>query len=586
MASSTKYHSDQPDPHGIHSPTLQTSNLLSTKQRPLSAGAHRSDIGSSASASINVTAPGEASTTASASMAMPMTAVMSELPAPKTKMPGSSHPLAIQHSKSDTFATNKFAKNASQNKAREAGETSTRRLNPLAFAPAPAFVRAKLAGGAKLTGPQTRQKDHERAEMLKHWQTTMDEDEARERFAVMLKKLKIFRSSSTPFLQVLATKLRPYDFEEGEDVMKQGDYGDWMCICLKGCCDVKINMAGKTAPQKVGEFRPGKYVGEIAMMGISMKRMATITATKPTLLLALTRDDLEASLTANPWELPNWQHILCQPLHIDKNNLSETKFFSQLSSVFVDRIEKHLAVKLFYTDEYLMKEGEYGCEMYVLRRGTVGIYKGQPKELIIELSDAGVIGEMAVLGSDRRSASVMCHSLCVTQVLHGDVFNHILDEYPEERSKFDAHVMRRLVGQNRENMQATLRHYDEFYGKIHPPSQAVMKKLQEKFPLLEKDATPAKARKQRPATAGGESKVKPRTFHVVCSGIPNIDVTRKEYLYSDDSVERPSTAPPATRAPRRTMGFADQKAVARKVAEVEGKDGELSSDGEDVEKVA
>merc|ERR1719321_2338029 len=202
----------------------------------------------------------------------------------------------------------------------------------------------------------------------------MEDEHTRERFALMLKKLKIFRESSLPFLREMATKLHPHEFEEGEDVMKQGDFGDWMGICLKGCCAVKVKMGGKNAPtepQKVGEFRPGKYVGEIAMLGISMKRMATITATKPTLALSLTRDDLEGSLLAQPEDVPKWEHILCQPLHLDTNNLHETKFFSELSNVFVNRIQKHLQVKLFYSDEYLMKEGEYGCEMYGLRRGTV-----------------------------------------------------------------------------------------------------------------------------------------------------------------------------------------------------------------------
>merc|ERR1719191_1520554 len=186
--------------------------------------------------------------------------------------------------------------------------------------------------------------------------------------------------------------------------MQQGDSGDWLCICLRGCCAVTLKLPGKNAPtlpQQVGEFRPGKYCGEMAMLGISLKRTATITAIKPTLVLTLSRDSLEETLTTLPWEAEKWEHILCEPLHIEESKLQETKFFKELSPGFVQRIEKHLQVKLFYKDEFLMKEGEYGCEMYVLRRGTVGIYKGQPKELIIELSDAGVIGEMAVLGSDR-----------------------------------------------------------------------------------------------------------------------------------------------------------------------------------------
>merc|ERR1719456_111127 len=102
----------------------------------------------------------------------------------------------------------------------------------------------------------------------------MKESDTRRRFAMMLKSLKIFRDSSTPFLEELSTKLTPFEFDPGQKIMSQGEYGDWLCICMKGCSSVVIKMGGKgqTRDVNVGEFRPGKYVGEMAMLGIALKR--------------------------------------------------------------------------------------------------------------------------------------------------------------------------------------------------------------------------------------------------------------------------------------------------------------------------
>jgi len=316
----------------------------------------------------------------------------------------------------------------------------------------------------------------------------------------------------------------------------------------------------------VGEFRPGKYIGEMAMLGISLKRTASIVVTKPTLVLSLTRDDLEDVLDNHEKDQIKWEHVLYCPLHIDQNDLSETKFFGELSSTFLDRIQKHLQVKVFFTEDCLMKEGEYGSEMYILRRGTVGIFVG--KKHVIDLVDHGVIGEMAVLGADRRSASVQCKNLCVLQVLHGDVFNHILDQHPEEQCKFDAHVMRRLVGLNRAKMKSDLHGYDEFYGKVHP-NKEIMKKMQEMFPLVQK-------KKKTNVVTGikeaDESPLKPKTVRVICQGIPGIPHG------SHQTIHRPSVSSPSSKPPRRTLAFSDAKAVALAVAEAEGEGGEDDED--------
>eukprot|EP00746_Dinoflagellata_sp_MGD_P008659 gnl/MRDRNA2_/MRDRNA2_117346_c0_seq1.p1 gnl/MRDRNA2_/MRDRNA2_117346_c0~~gnl/MRDRNA2_/MRDRNA2_117346_c0_seq1.p1 ORF type:complete len:474 (+),score=97.99 gnl/MRDRNA2_/MRDRNA2_117346_c0_seq1:73-1494(+) len=314
-------------------------------------------------------------------------------------------------------------------------------------------------------------RDSAHEEMMNQWSKSMADDDTCKRFALMLSKLKIFGDASLQFLELLARKLQPREYKEGEEVMKQGDHGDWLCIVLKGSCFVNVRMAGQTFPQRLGELRPGKCCGELAMLGILHERMATVTAAQPTVMLVLSKDNLEQVFRDVPSETVKWEHILGRPLHVDKTNLKELKFFSELTPEFVEKIQEQMQTKLFYRGDWLMKEGEYGSEMYILRRGTVGIFQGKVNghnKHVVDLSDNAVIGEMAVLAADKRAASVLCKSLCVIQVLQGDVFKRILADYPEDQSKFDTHSLKRLVGLSRDAVLGDLKELNRKYGRVHP----------------------------------------------------------------------------------------------------------------------
>jgi len=337
-------------------------------------------------------------------------------------------------------------------------------------------------------------------EMVNHWNRSMADDDTRKRLALMLSKLKIFGNSSLQFLELLAKKLQPHEYQQGEYVMKQGEHGDWLCIVLKGCCGVNVQMEGQTRLQRVGELRPGNCCGEMAMLGILHERMATITAAQPTVVLILSKDNLEQGLKGLPSESANWEHVLGRPLHVDKSNLKDMKFFSELTPAFVQKIQQQLQVKLFYKGEWLMKEGEYGSQMYILRRGTVGIFQGKENghdKHIVDLIDSAVIGEMAVLSADKRAASVLCKSLCVFQVLQGDVFKRILADYPEDHAKFQRLELKRLVGLSRDSMLHDLQELNRKYGRAHPNRELILEQ-QERFKVVrEENRTP---HKQMPAS--------------------------------------------------------------------------------------
>jgi len=84
----------------------------------------------------------------------------------------------------------------------------------------------------------------------------------------------------------------------------------------------------------------------------------------------------------------------------------------------------------------IIAEGEFGNELYILKSGSVEIIKRTLKEnepyTVTELNAQMNIffGEMAILDSDKRSATVVCKSDCELYVLTREQFMELGDNHP------------------------------------------------------------------------------------------------------------------------------------------------------------
>ena len=83
----------------------------------------------------------------------------------------------------------------------------------------------------------------------------------------------------------------------------------------------------------------------------------------------------------------------------------------------------------------LFREGEPGKEMYILMQGTVEISVGGD---VVEVATPGaLLGEMALVDSSARSATVITRSDCKFVAIDGKQFDLLVRESPE----FARHVM-------------------------------------------------------------------------------------------------------------------------------------------------
>ena len=103
--------------------------------------------------------------------------------------------------------------------------------------------------------------------------------------------------------------------------------------------------------------------------------------------------------------------------------------------------------KIFKKDELLMREGELGSESYIIVEGEVQVYKkvnGKRIEISV-LKKGDIVGEMSIITSEPRTASVVALQKTEVMVLNQDLFKEYLGKSPTWLSKTFISLAERLT---------------------------------------------------------------------------------------------------------------------------------------------
>lgn len=114
------------------------------------------------------------------------------------------------------------------------------------------------------------------------------------------------------------------------------------------------------------------------------------------------------------------------------------KKFPLLKDITDDELKeliKLLTENKFAKGDKIITEGDEGNVMYVLIAGSVDIIKTTiyGEKFVCATLDENmhpVFGEMALLDNDKRSATVMAKTECITLSIDTKSFNEYIDKYP------------------------------------------------------------------------------------------------------------------------------------------------------------
>lgn len=117
-----------------------------------------------------------------------------------------------------------------------------------------------------------------------------------------------------------------------------------------------------------------------------------------------------------------------------QNHLKKTSLFKGLSDDLLSALAEGTTTRKLATGEVLMKKGDEADSLFIINEGWVKIVTVDKKgdELIINKCGPGeIIGEMALLDSGTRSASVVALENSEALELKRDAFQNVIDNHPE-----------------------------------------------------------------------------------------------------------------------------------------------------------
>jgi serine/threonine protein kinase/CRP-like cAMP-binding protein len=202
-------------------------------------------------------------------------------------------------------------------------------------------------------------------------------------------------------------------FEEGDDVIVQGENGDNFYVIEEGRLNIVVD------GNVVGEVKDGAF-GEVAIM-FNSPRTATIRAATDCVLWLLDRNFFrQAMVTSSSKQSEAITHFL-----------SNIKLFQDLSTEQKVQMACTFTKQTFADGDYIITQGEIGEHFFVLFQGQVVCTKsledGTDLELI-RLNSGAVFGERALIKQEPRGANVISVGTTECLVLNKVDFANLLED--------------------------------------------------------------------------------------------------------------------------------------------------------------
>lgn len=133
--------------------------------------------------------------------------------------------------------------------------------------------------------------------------------------------------------------------------------------------------------------------------------------------------------------------------------LREVDLFAGLERVTLARLAAHLEPQSYAASSIIFRQGDAGDALYVVASGTVGVYTtdktGTAETLVRILSVGEPFGEMALLSSIPRTATIKVETDCEVLRLNRSAFVELVREQPSVALAIAATLSRRLADMNR-----------------------------------------------------------------------------------------------------------------------------------------
>jgi len=115
--------------------------------------------------------------------------------------------------------------------------------------------------------------------------------------------------------------------------------------------------------------------------------------------------------------------------------LSRVSLFQQAPEDFLNRLRSQVSTRLFNRGDTIVKQGEQGDELFLIRQGKVEVLSPDQRQVAAQMGAGDVFGEVALMLGLPRNATVRAGSYCEVFCLKQAALDALLQDYPEIRDR-------------------------------------------------------------------------------------------------------------------------------------------------------
>ena len=254
----------------------------------------------------------------------------------------------------------------------------------------------------------------------------------------------IFSDLNRQEFSAIVEKVNVRSLKKGDYLFREGDEGDSLYIVAGG--EVEVIGKGKGGcPILLATLKEGDFFGEFAFF-LNAKRSSDVRASVDATLLELTKSDID-SVVAKFSSVGKIMLNLYKERILDRL-IGLSELFSPMSSKDRKEIIKVVTLSAFKMGEVIVKEGEEGEKMYLIKDGTVRVTikdKTGNDKLLGELSEGEFFGEVALATNRPRVATVTAKTDVKAIVFSRALLKRIMDRYPTVKEILTSVIKERVT---------------------------------------------------------------------------------------------------------------------------------------------
>jgi CRP/FNR family cyclic AMP-dependent transcriptional regulator len=138
----------------------------------------------------------------------------------------------------------------------------------------------------------------DRPAQLAHLEHLGDATQFSSQIHALIPRCMLLENFSAAEVRLLAHFMSVYRAAPGDEIIREGDSGDFMLMLIDGRVEV-LKRDRRNTPQRIAQVESGKTLGEMSMID-GEPRFATCVATEAALFAVLTRENLARIIVEQP----------------------------------------------------------------------------------------------------------------------------------------------------------------------------------------------------------------------------------------------------------------------------------------------